>query len=742
MDANNYLHPTEPTTASSRKFFLLLDIPNMTSRVKHYASAYVAGIIKACNWHVDYIDLNDKAFQKAPESVRKRWDTDYHDLSYLSELSPSAEEAFQQSLSNTDLDKYSIIGVSVYSSCRAFTTPLLQTLRLLNYKGMILFGGPDCFPQNYGKQYFDSSRQYHPSAILYGEAENSLPEFLKAFFHGGDGISGVPGFYYKTGSGIVEDSGPPTMIKLKDFDYIADYSIFNGDYKELLCTFTSRGCINKCTFCSEWSSYAPLRYRNLKTVIEEIKAQKRISKNCKSLWIMDSNFTTSGKFIEKFTQSLIDETENIVWHTYGCFRFEFDDNLTSLLVKSGLSGLFIGMESASQVIIDYMWKEFDINNAQKQLMRLTKAGVAVQLPILNGFPGEATSDFIVTNAFILRYNGLPNVSFPYSNTCGLFGGSIIQKHPDSFGIDGTYAAQNISKTIDGLNIFGHRWATIDGTNNFGVRMLRGAINSSLIGNLHADDFDPITFFEDIDINDPFNAVELAKIIYLLGVATNSLQAAVEIIQHVSKLAPRMQSVSCERARLVFLSGVIPGITLTDWILANKNCEMLKLILKHVYRCYFEFEHVLAAQQYPDLHALKSQLYPSPHNFRTISDASLMIRSIYLSDYDHGRFVILEGFVYDVKNGVPACGLYAKTSSHVVEFLYGVKNLSYDESDNLYYTGFLGKVKRSYFEKEFEIYISFADGSYAREVITDTIIADFSKDNNGSAVVESIPGGIE
>ena len=699
-------------SSETSPLFLLLNIPVMRSRLRYYPAAYVAGVIKSCNWHVDYIDLNEKVYESAPERVQELWDNAHTVKTTLNEIIAIAADVFYDALSGIELNKYLVIGVSLYSSCRDFTTPLIKTLRSLNYEGIILFGGVDCFLVNNGKEYLNSS--YAPTAVSHGEAEEFLPKFLNAILNDKNSFPNVPGLLYKNESGTIINTGFPPKVKLNECDIIADYSIYNGNYIETLNTFTSRGCINKCTFCSEWGNFRPLRYRSPETVIKEIKSIKKyLSDDCKDLWLLESNFNTSKKYVRAFAQALINNSIDIKWQTMGCFRVELEDELLALLAKSGLITMMIGMESASQVVIDYMRKEFDINNAQKQLLRFKNAGINITLPIMNGFPGESASDFMISNAFILRYINAQSVSFCYTNFCIILANSPLYDYPNEFGI---VSAKKSNEHRISDNYW--NWASFDGLNVFNVRLLRMAINGYLITDINSDDSDPSKFFHRVNINDPHVAVELAKIIYLLGIAVKDSMGAKDFIFHISKNAPRLHSVSCIKSRLDFLSGTIPGLSLNDWIYADKKDDILRLILDHLFNNYRKLKCILDTQIYTDLNVFKAQLYLRPENMQISGNVSFQIIKTSLSEHDHGQFIILEGFAWDSKNNVPACAIYAETASHVIDFLYGIENPGYSNEDSLYYTGFWGKVKRSYFkeEKMFKIFILFSDGSHACEVI--------------------------
>lgn len=686
--------------------FLLLTIPFLRSNVKFYPVSYVASIIKGAGWDCDYIDLNRETFYKSPKSVRSLWDTNIGKIH--KEVLSGAKDTFTEILSGVGLNQYTMVGVSLYPSCQSFTKPFLLALRELNYTGVTNFGGPDCFPTNHGHHYFDGD--VYPDFIFQGESEVVLPLFLKEFEKNQDYRTELPGFMYKADDGTIKDTGKPTSPKASDFDIVADHSIYGPGYAPLLSTFTSRGCINKCSFCSEWGNFNPLRQRNSVTVAKELALQKKYIDNPKDFWLLDSNFNTSRRHVVDFCNALIDEKVNLSWKTMGCFRIDLDIEVLELMKKSGFAEMMIGFESASQVVLDYMGKNYDSNYAQEVIARFNRVGIDVRLPVMNGFPGECTSDFLTTCAFILRYADAARVHFSYSNICVVFDNTRTYDYPADF-------------CLQEVKLFGQDWMQCDGMNIIEVRQVRRAFAMHLIKKAVSKNFDANSLLETIDFNIPEVAVELAGIIHYLAVANGQVEEASGFINDISDRAKSLRDSLDDCGRLDFLSSRIPGLPLSSWLLADKQGKIRQEILDYIYLAFERLGKSIDKTVFIDCKRFKLSLYDEMGKHIDDSEVQCDVESVRLTEYDKGQFYIVEGKAWDHRTDNPVSMVLANVGSNVIEFHYGLPSSDRHVVENLScLAGFWGKVKKSYLGGKSEVVLTIVcnDGHYIKKQLPLTV----------------------
>lgn len=685
------------------KKFLIATVPFLNSRVRFYPVSYVATIIESAGWKCDYLDLNRVAYDHGDEDVQAKWDADKAGIT--ESVKASAREVFAEALRDARVDEYAMVGLSLYPSCQQFTTVFLEALRDVGYRGVSMFGGPDCFPANYGSEYM--AAEVCPDILLQGESEIVFPEFLKQFEETGSYRTELPGFLYKDDEGRLVDTGEPTKPKPRHLDIVADGAIYGDGYAPLINTFTSRGCINKCSFCSEWRNFNPLRRRSAESVVKEIASQKQRMPNSNNVWLLDSNFNTSKKHVVEFCEALIRENLGLTWKTMGCFRIDLDEDTLKLMKRSGFTEMMIGFESASQVVLDYMGKNYDSNYAQVIVSRFNEAGIDVRLPIMNGFPGESTSDFLATCAFILRYTDSEGVYFSYSNTCYVFENTMTCDYPHDFCINET-------------NLIGAHWQQCDGMNTFPVRQLRRSIAMHLIKRAVSKNFDVDNLLLSLDFNKPDMAIELLRLVQLIAMANDNMAFATEFVQSVISSAAPSGLEMPDRARYSMLCRRVSDFDAVAWLAADKNGESKKAIIQHIYSELDRLGSNLDKTSHIDCKAFKNGLYPEEAKKADPRECAFEITSTRSTEYDSGQFIILEGVTWDGRKNVPASAVWARTGENVVEFHYGMANAEFTPSDDLFNTTFWGKIKKSYIHGEVQIVVQMDDGTcYSNKVLLDT-----------------------
>jgi len=141
----------------------------------------------------------------------------------------------------------------------------------------------------------------------------------------------------------------------------------------------SRGCPYRCSFCSipqpggkkEW------RPRNIEDVVAEMEY---INKRYKSshFYFVDDNFVLNSKLsferAERFALLLMEKLPDIRFG-FMCRSAAIDKNLFTLLKKSGLSGVFLGIESFSQPVLDRYQKKETVEEHIRAIAILNELGI-------------------------------------------------------------------------------------------------------------------------------------------------------------------------------------------------------------------------------------------------------------------------------------------------------------------------------------------------------------------------------
>jgi len=198
-----------------------------------------------------------------------------------------------------------------------------------------------------------------------------------------------------------------------------DYTCPWIDIKPIFSMNTSRGCPFSCTFCSVGSIWGnQYTYFSVDRIISEIKYLIK-TYNAQGIYFREDNFTLNLKRTTKFCEKLITQKINIQW---ACETRV--DNLTENLIKlmsvAGCKAVYLGIESGSQRILDFLNKNITVNQIEEAISLFKKYNIKTYCSLITGVPGETFEDYLQTKKLMDRLK-------PYS-----YGFNVFVGIPDSF----------------------------------------------------------------------------------------------------------------------------------------------------------------------------------------------------------------------------------------------------------------------------------------------------------------------
>ena len=249
--------------------------------------------------------------------------------------------------------------------------------------------------------------------IVIGEGEETILDLIDALERGRS-PDGVPGIALRR-----PDRTPartPPRMRMKDltrFPY-ANYDLFDIDaYVTYLQASgrcweisTSRGCYARCTYC-KLTFGNKITFRPVDHIVAEMKMIKRRF-GIDRFNFVDDNFLNSVRQVEELAAGL-----------RGCgdkFRFRFqgradriDGRLARVMRDVGCFDISYGLESGSQMVIDYMGKVLDVAKAEENLKAVLDQGLDMHATFIVGMPVETHATIEQTKDYIRRI-GLPNAN--------------------------------------------------------------------------------------------------------------------------------------------------------------------------------------------------------------------------------------------------------------------------------------------------------------------------------------------
>ena len=230
-----------------------------------------------------------------------------------------------------------------------------------------------------------------------GEGETTVYPLFSGLLQGTD-VTGVDGLTYRTPEGNIVSNPRPALIKnldeepYLDFSFIPDYVIEKSlEINEPFPVDAGRGCPFNCSYCSSsifWER--KFRLKSTERIISEItRLNQRY--NAKLFSIKHDLFTANKKKLTDFCNKLIESNLNINWRCSS--RIDtLDAECVDLMVKSGLSGVFLGIETGSERMQKIIHKNLRVNDVLKVTKRLTENNVSIMASFIYGFPEETEED--------------------------------------------------------------------------------------------------------------------------------------------------------------------------------------------------------------------------------------------------------------------------------------------------------------------------------------------------------------
>jgi radical SAM superfamily enzyme YgiQ (UPF0313 family) len=228
--------------------------------------------------------------------------------------------------------------------------------------------------------------------IVLGEGEIAFSQFLQDLSRGGKG-RGVKGVAYSDNGRVILNEKHPLIPNLDSLPLPAYHLIdmenevyyWHGMGRRAFGLSTSRGCGDRCAYCSEsrfWE--AVWRGRSGKKIVEEISYLN--DRHGKTLFIFNENtFNWNRKRVEEFLDELGRSGLRIhFWFQSRIKDILRDEDLIPEMRRLGLYEVMLGIESIQPDVLSRYEKQQSREMAQKAIDILRKNKIMVMANIMFG----------------------------------------------------------------------------------------------------------------------------------------------------------------------------------------------------------------------------------------------------------------------------------------------------------------------------------------------------------------------
>jgi hypothetical protein len=190
-------------------------------------------------------------------------------------------------------------------------------------------------------------------------------------------------------------------------DYNFACYMFESDGFSLPIT-GSKGCVRACTFCDVPSRFGKFKIRSGKDIAEEmITLSKKY--NVHVFEFTDSLVNGSNRSFLEWLTIVADyndqqsEQDKIHWlGQYICKpQASIPKNLYSIMYRSGVLNLGIGVESGSNAVLAAMKKQITVEDVKDELKQFQKHNLHANILMLSGFYNETWERYLETLNFLV-----------------------------------------------------------------------------------------------------------------------------------------------------------------------------------------------------------------------------------------------------------------------------------------------------------------------------------------------------
>ena len=303
---------------------------------------------------------------------------------------PLNEKRLKEAIISSDA-----VGMTVLTSALENSIKLSRMVKKIDKDIPLIIGGPHC--SLYPKQ---SLLDLNADVSVEGEGEKIILDIVDAIT-GKKEIHKIRGIHYRRGGKVKVGKSPEIIKNLDSISFPARHRVNNYDYGYLLgsklskgkftAMITSRGCQHKCRFCvRQFIGMNQYRERSAENVVEEFREVNEAGYD--SVMIVDDNFLGNRERVHRIMDMLIKEgIEMELWLQGRCDSA--DGGLYEKMRDAGVRGIYFGIESGNQDVLDFYNKGIRLDEIRKAVNLSREMGFFTVGSFILGAPFETKRHF-------------------------------------------------------------------------------------------------------------------------------------------------------------------------------------------------------------------------------------------------------------------------------------------------------------------------------------------------------------
>jgi anaerobic magnesium-protoporphyrin IX monomethyl ester cyclase len=232
--------------------------------------------------------------------------------------------------------------------------------------------------------------------VISSEGEQTLTRVLAALDAGRD-LGEIPNIAFRDGDRYVLTYTDPEANRLEQ--NMINYGVFPASaFNEFVTTRTAKSCPFSCAFCGFPQRAGRYTYMDLELVRAELDAIKALP-SVSTVTFIDDTFNVPKVRFRELLRMMIDRQYGFKWNCF--YRSDHGDEQTIRLMKeAGCEGVFLGIESGSDLMLKHMNKTARRKDYMEALRVFREVGICTHASLIIGFPCETEETVAATVSLI------------------------------------------------------------------------------------------------------------------------------------------------------------------------------------------------------------------------------------------------------------------------------------------------------------------------------------------------------
>lgn len=287
-----------------------------------------------------------------------------------------------------------VIGLSVQYSSLGLSLAIARAIReAAGTRPRLIFGGPECREEHVIATWLRSGLV---DAVVVGEGEQPLAALLD---------------HDPSGDMAIGRMRQPVVLSHQDFPALSmdhlptpDFSDMNLDCyaQQYLPIMTSRGCVGRCTFCTEKELWRGFRQRDPSRVVADMRLLSQQTGR-RSFRLNDSLINGRLDWLRQFCDLMRDSDPPLRWFGNARVHPRMTIEFLSHLREAGCAGLMFGVESAATAVLRRLRKDITAAQASQVITDCSRVGIQAHTYWMFGCPGEGTDEVLQSLRFIVDH---------------------------------------------------------------------------------------------------------------------------------------------------------------------------------------------------------------------------------------------------------------------------------------------------------------------------------------------------